>query len=161
DANGDLVLHVGGAKVYHRSPISYQQHEGAKRSVHSHYVLKGDNQIGFAVENYDATKPLVIDPIIDFSTFFGGIGSDEGFAIALDAAGNTYVTGTTYSSNFNIFAPLQTINRGGKFDAFVTKINASGSAIIYSTYLGGSGEDAGRGIAVDPAGNAYIAGITN
>src|SRR5262249_35888654 len=161
DANGDLILHVGGAKVYHRSPISYQQHNGAKRSVQSHYVLKGGNQIGFTVENYDATKSLVIDPIIDFSTFFGGIGSDEGFAIAVDTAGNAYVTGTTYSSNFNVFAPLQTTNRGGKYDAFVTKINPSGSGIIYSTYLGGGGEDAGRGIAVDSAGNAYIAGITN
>src|SRR5262249_28392385 len=106
-------------------------------------------------------KPLVIDPVIDFSTFFGGIGSDEGFAIAVDGAGAAYVTGTTYSNNFNTFAPLQTINRGGKYDAFVTKINAAGSGIVYSTYLGGGGEDSGHGIAVDSSGNAFVTGITN
>ncbi|MGH9844190.1 MAG: SBBP repeat-containing protein, partial [Blastocatellia bacterium] len=161
DANGDLVLHAGDATVLHRAPISYQVSNGTRRAVASRYVLKGGNRIGFAVGAYDTSKPLVIDPIIDFSTFFGGIGSDEGFAIAVDAAGNAYVTGTTYSNNFNTFAPLQTINRGGKFDAFVTKINAAGTGLVYSTYLGGGGEDAGRGIAVDASGNAYIAGITN
>ncbi len=161
DANGDLVLHVAGEKVYHRSPVSYQEVHGAKRGVTSRYVLKGGNQVGFEVEDYDASKPLVIDPVIDYSTFFGGIGSDEGFAVAVDSIGNAYVTGTTYSNNFNTFAPLQTINRGGKFDAFVTKINAAGSGIIYSTYLGGGSEDAGRAIAADSSGNAYIAGITN
>src|SRR5262249_55384265 len=132
-----------------------------RRSVRSRYVLKGGNQIGFAVENYDASKPLVIDPVVDFSTFFGGVGSDAGFAIAIDNQRNAYVTGTTYSNNFNTFAPLQTINRGGKYDAYVTKINAAGTALVYSTYLGGSGEDSGHGIAVDSAGNAFVAGITN
>src|SRR5262245_11092039 len=164
DDNGDLVLRVAGEKVYHRSPLTYQDDSrqgGARRELRSRYVLKGANQIGFAVEDYDASKPLVIDPVIDFSTFFGGIGSDEGFAIALDGQRNAYVTGSTYSNNFNTFAPLQTINRGGKYDAFVTKINAAGNAIVYSTYLGGGGEDSGRGVAVDSAGNAYIAGITN
>src|SRR5262249_54103818 len=122
DDAGDLVLHVAGEKVYHRSPLTYQVDQsfaGSRRSLNSRYVLKGDNQIGFAVENYDASKPLVIDPVIDFSTFFGGVGSDEGFAVAVDSAGAAYVTGTTYSNNFNTFAPLQTINRGGKYDAFV------------------------------------------
>ncbi|MGE0130294.1 MAG: SBBP repeat-containing protein [Blastocatellales bacterium] len=164
DDNGDLVLSVAGEKVYHRSPLTYQDDRsaaGARRQVNSRYVLKGGNQIGFAVESYDASRPLVIDPVVDFSTFFGGIGSDEGFAIAVDGSGNAYITGTTYSNNFNTFAPLQTINRGGKFDAFVTKINAAGNGIIYSTYLGGGAEDAGRGIAVDSSGNAYVAGITN
>ncbi len=161
DANGDLVLHVASRKVYHRLPVSYQNVNGTKRNVTSRYVLKGGNQIGFVVEGYDASKPLVIDPVIDYSTFFGGIGSDEGFAVAVDATGNVYVTGTTYSSNFNTFAPLQAINRGGKFDAFVTRINAAGTGIVYSTYFGGGGEDAGRGIAVDSSGSVYVAGITN
>src|SRR5262249_58851490 len=106
-------------------------------------------------------KPLVIDPVIDFSTFFGGIGSDEGFAIAVDGAGAAYVTGTTYSNNFNTFAPLQTINRGGKYDAFVTKINPAGSGIVYSTYLGGGGEDSGHGVAVDTSRNVFVTCMTN
>ncbi|MFN0084935.1 MAG: SBBP repeat-containing protein [Blastocatellia bacterium] len=161
DPNGDLVLSVGDETVYQRAPVSYQTVDGAKRAVTSRYRLKGANRIGFAVEGYDTSRQLVIDPVIDFSTFFGGIGSDEGFAIAIDAAGAAYVTGTTYSNNFNTFGPLQTINRGGKFDAFVTKISPAGTGIVYSTYLGGSAEDAGRGIAVDASGNACIAGITN
>ncbi len=172
--NGDLVLHVAGEKLYHRAPLTYQDDRSgaavaagaagasvARRSVTSRYVLRGGNEIGFAVEDYDRSKPLVIDPVIDFSTFFGGVGSDEGFAIAVDGSGAAYVTGTTYSNNFNVFAPLQTINRGGKFDAFVTKISAAGDGIVYSTYLGGGGEDAGRGVAVDSTGAAFIAGITN
>lgn len=159
--NGDLLLHVGAATVVHRAPLSFQYQGQGKRHVNSHYVLKGGNQIGFAVDGYDRAQPLVIDPVIDYSTFLGGTGSDEGFAIAVDNTGNAYLTGTTYSNNFNTFAPLQTLNRGGKFDAFVTKLNAAGNAIIYSTYLGGSAEDSGQGIAVDSLGNAYIAGITN
>ncbi len=161
DDNGDLVLHVAGQRVYHRAPVSYQKLNGKQRTVGSRYVLKGANQIGFEVPSYDRRQPLVIDPVIDFSTFFGGIGSDEGFAIAVDSTGAAYVTGTTYSNNFNTFAPLQTINRGGKFDAFITKINPAGSAIVYSSYLGGSAEDQGRGIAVNANGEAFIAGITN
>jgi uncharacterized protein (TIGR03437 family) len=159
--NGDLLLYIGNATVTHRAPLSFQQQGQRKRHINSRYVLKGGNQIGFLVEAYDHAQPLVIDPVIDYSTFLGGIGSDEGFAIAVDNSGNAYITGTTYSNNFNTFAPLQTLNRGGKFDAFVTKINAAGNAIIYSTYLGGSAEDSGQGIAVDSLGNAYITGITN
>ncbi len=165
DASGDLILHVDGQRVYHRSPVSYQIIPGAiagqRRPVASRYVLKGGNQIGFEVSGYDAKQQLVIDPVIDFSTFFGGIGSDEGLAIAVDSTGAAYVTGTTYSNNFNTFAPLQTINRGGKYDAFVTKISPAGSGIVYSTYLGGGGEDSGHGIAVDSSGNAFVVGITN
>jgi uncharacterized protein (TIGR03437 family) len=161
EANGDLVLSVGGAKLYTRSPLSYQRRNGERQVVASRYVLKGRDQIGFAVEAYDRSKPLVIDPVIDFSTFLGGAGSDEGFAVAVDSAGAAYVTGSTYSNNFNTAGALQTINRGGKYDAFVTKINPAGSAIVYSTYLGGGGEDSGRGVAVNTGGNAFVAGITN
>ena len=163
--SGDLILHVDGERVYHRSPVSYQNVSGKRRPVASRYVLKGGNrdgwQIGFEVSGYDAKQQLVIDPVIDFSTFFGGIGSDEGLAIAVDSSGAAYVTGTTYSNNFNTFAPLQTINRGGKYDSFVAKINPSGTGLVYSTYIGGGGEDTAAGIAVDGAGNAFIVGTTN
>lgn len=161
DPNGDLVLTVRGEKVYHRSPKIYQESGKTKQAVTGRYVLQGGGRIGFEVDRYDRAKPLVIDPVIDYSTFIGGIGSDEGLAIALDSQQNVYVTGTTYSNNFNVLAPLQTNNRGGKYDAFVTKIDAAGANIVYSTYLGGSSEDEGRGIAVNAQGQAYIAGITN
>jgi uncharacterized protein (TIGR03437 family) len=160
-ASGDLLMHLGDRQVIQRTPVSYQTVRGVRRAVNSRYVLKGGQQIGFAVDDYDAAQPLVIDPVIDYSTFLGGVGSDEGLAIAVDNTGASYITGTTYSNNFNTFAPLQTLNRGGKYDAFVTKLNPAGTAIVYSTYLGGSSEDSGQGIAVDSLGNVYLAGITN
>ncbi|MBK9709621.1 MAG: SBBP repeat-containing protein [Acidobacteria bacterium] len=169
DAGGDIVLQVAGEKVYHRSPVIYQDggQEGGqtggsgRRNVKGRYVLKGGNEIGFEVEAYDKTRPLIIDPVIDYSTFFGGIGTDEAYAVAVDSEGSTYVTGSTYSNNFNTLAPLQSSNRGGKYEAYVSKINPDGTGLVYSTYLGGTSEDVGRGIAVDSFGNAYVAGITN
>jgi hypothetical protein len=161
DPQGDLVLTVAGGRVYHRSPKIYQQYGRERRPVAGRYVLQSGGRIGFDVESYDRSRPLIIDPVIDYSTFIGGVGSDEGLAIAVDSQRNTYVTGTTYSNNFNVLTPLQTSNRGGKYDAFVTKIDPTGAGVVWSTYLGGSSEDEGRGIAVNAAGQVYVAGITN
>jgi Bacterial Ig-like domain (group 3)/Beta-propeller repeat len=94
-----------------------------------------------------------------YSTYLGGSGSDLGYGIAADSAGNAYVTGYTTSTNFPTMNPLQPANGGG-YDAFVVKLNSAGSALVYSTYLGGSGNDYGEGIAVDSAGNAYLEGRT-
>src|SRR5206468_4241497 len=116
-------------------------------------------QVGFQVAAYDVTKPLIIDPVLSYSTYLGGNGRDGGFDIAVDAAGNAYVAGFTSSPNFPTASPFQA-NGDGFGDAFVTKLNAAGSALLYSTYLGGSGEDGGLGIAVDAAGNAYVTGFT-
>jgi len=96
-----------------------------------------------------------------YSTYLGGNGYDFGYGIAVDSAGNAYVTGYTESSNFPTANPLQAAFGGGTVDAFVAKLNAAGSALAYSTYLGGSGGDQGYGIAVDSSGNAYVAGVTN
>ena len=93
-----------------------------------------------------------------YSTYLGGSGDDQGLGIAVDSAGNAYVTGPTYSPDFPTQNPLQAEMRGN-YDAFVAKLNPSGSALVYSTYLGGSGEEAGHGIAVDSADNAYVTGI--
>ena len=96
-----------------------------------------------------------------YSTDLGGTGDEFGFGIALDPAGNAYVTGVTGSTNFPTTAgAFQTTYGGGEFDAFVTKLNPTGTALVYSTYLGGTDADYGYGIASDPAGNAYVAGIT-
>ncbi|MFZ0823455.1 MAG: SBBP repeat-containing protein, partial [Terriglobales bacterium] len=95
-----------------------------------------------------------------YSTYLGGSGDDPGTGIAVDGSGNAYVTGQTNSTNFPTMNPLQAANAGGNDDAFVAKLNASGSALIYSTYLGGSGADGGTGIAVDSSDNAYVTGYT-
>jgi hypothetical protein len=108
---------------------------------------------------YDPSRPLTIDPSLSYSTYLGGNGDDEGFGIAVDAAGNAYVTGDTSSPNFPTANPLQPGNGGGS-DAFVAKLNPTGSALVYSTYLGGNGADEGTSIAVDGAGDAYVTGLT-
>src|SRR5204863_350275 len=120
-------------------------------------------EVGFAVEGHDRSRALVLDPVLVYSTYLGGSGVGTGYdtatAIAVDDAGNAYVTGYTDSSNFPTANPLQAANAGSD-DAFVAKLNPSGSALVYSTYLGGNVHDSGDGIAVDAAGNAYVTGYT-
>src|SRR5262249_27547893 len=98
-----------------------------------------------------------IDPTLVFSTFLGGSGDDQGWGIAVDASGNIYLTGSTSSMNFPTANPLQGASGGG-YDAFVAKLSASGSSLLFSTYLGGSTDDSGNDIAVDGSGNTYVTG---
>ena len=161
DAQGNLVLHTAGGDVVEQAPVLYQEADGGRQAVSGHFVLEGDGQVGFAVGAYNPSKPLIIDPVLSYSTYLGGSGNDAvvGSGIAVDSAGNAYVTGDTVSTNFPTANPLQPATGGGD-DAFVAKLNASGTALVYSTYLGGSGDDAGSDIAVDSAGNAYVTGYT-
>jgi hypothetical protein len=119
--------------------------------------------VAFELAKYDSTRPLYIDPLI-YSSYLGGSGSDGGSSIAVDHAGNAYVTGSTSSTDFPTMDPLQPTNHSTAqypSNAFVTKINPAGSALVYSTYLGGSGDDFGNGIAVDRSGDAYLIGFTS
>jgi hypothetical protein len=158
--HGDLVLHTGDGEMRLQKPVIYQETHGVKQAIPGRYVLKGHHQVGFHVAKYNASKPLVIDPVLSYSTYLGGDDFDRGQGIAVDAAGNAYVTGTTTSTNFPTAGPLQAA-LNGLSDAFVTKLNATGSAVVYSTYLGGSGVDGALALAVDSAGNAYITGLTD
>lgn len=163
-AAGDLrvPLPAGGGEVRLRRPLVYQQSGSGRRAIEGHYVLKGNGQIGFQVREYDSTRTLVIDPVLSFSTYLGGSKYDRGFAIAVDSAGNAYVTGSTTSADFPKTEWFFPSPAGGIFygDAFVTKLNPTGTGLIYSTYLGGKGDDQARSIAVDSKGNAYVAGST-
>jgi hypothetical protein len=156
DRTGNLVFHTSGGDVVEHAPVVYQEVNGHHKAVAGRYVLKGHHRVGFHVGRYDHSKPLVIDPALSYSTY---LGNGRGDAIAVDNSGSAYVTGSTSSTNFPTKHPLQAANAGYD-DAFVTKFKADGSALVYSTYLGGSGLDQGRGIAVDPAGNAYVTGHT-
>jgi Beta-propeller repeat/FG-GAP-like repeat len=166
NGQGDLQLKTAGGEVVLGKPVVYQRSVGKERQageagrhlIAARYVVKGEREVGFAVGRYDVKEPLIIDPVLRYSTYLGGTGDDIGNGIAMDAAGNAYVTGDTNSANFPLVSPLKTF--GGGYEAFVTKINAAGNALVYSTYLGGSGGDEGRGIAVDAAGNAYVTGYT-
>jgi hypothetical protein len=159
DKDGDLVLQMGEGEVRWHKPVVYQEKDGARQEIAAHYLIKGKRRVGFKVGDYDSRRTLFIDPLV-YSTFLGGSAPDWGYAIAVDSSGDAYVTGYTGSANFPTLNPVQANFAGGNLDAFVTKFNPSGSALVYSTYLGGSGQDVGFGIAVDSVGNAYITGTT-
>jgi hypothetical protein len=159
---GDLSIKRGGAQLSMRKPLLYQESEGKRRPVAGRYVRAGEHRIGFEVGEYDRNLPLVIDPVLGYSTFFGGEGADTGTDIQVDAAGNAYITGSTTSTNFPLTANAIRKNYSGQsFDIFVTKLNAAGTAPIFSTYLGGANGDSGSSIALDKNGNVYVAGITS
>lgn len=160
DTGGDLVLHTPSGQIRQHRPLVYQERDGVRQEIPGGYVLQGRHQVGFQVAAYDTRKPLVIDPVLSYFTYLGGGADDNGYAIAVDAADNAYVTGSTLSVDFPTEAGALQSASGGQ-DAFVTKLNAAGSALVYSTYLGGSGNDEGLGIAVDFSGNAYVTGVTS
>ncbi len=169
DESGDLLLHVpGGEPVRQQKPISYQVIADTRHEVDSRYVRHANGDIGFEVGDYDRGEPLTIDPVIIYSTYFGGTSEETIFDIALDPAGNIYVTGRTEDQVGFPTTPgaLQPTKPGASLttDAFVSKFNPTGTALVYSTFLGGTGNDntsvfAGD-IAVDAAGNAYVTGDT-
>ncbi|MCI0681621.1 MAG: SBBP repeat-containing protein, partial [Gemmataceae bacterium] len=159
DPQGNVVIHTGTAEVLTRAPFIYQDVDGVRQQVDGGYVLLGDNQVGFEIGSYDVSLPLVIDPTLTYSTYSGGAGTDYGLDIAVDGSGNIYVTGLTNSTDFPTAGPFQGAVGGG-VDAYVTKLNPAGTARLYSTYFGGSGDDRAFGIAVDGSDNAYITGYT-
>jgi hypothetical protein len=156
DGQGNLVLHTAGDDLVEHAPVLYQESAGGRQTVAGRFVLEGANQIGFQVGAYDPSRPLVIDPVLSYSTYLGGSSNDIANGIAVDGSGNVYVTGGTGSTDFP--TTVGAFPAGGV--AFVTKLNATGTALLYSTYLGGSGGATGLGIAVDSAGNAYVTGTT-
>ena len=163
NGEGDLTLLVGTKLVQLHKPVVYQQVNGSKQVIaNNNYDINSSNQVSFNLGRYDRAQPLIIDPVLSYSTYLGGSGEDIGTGIAVDRAGNAYIIGNTGSTNFPTQNPLQAANGGGgNFDAFITKLNQNGDALLYSTYLGGSSNDYGRSIAVDRAGNAYITGRTD
>jgi Beta-propeller repeat len=163
DRHGDLVLRLAGGELRTHKPVAYQEVEGVKSIVTASYAIKAGNRVGFRLGAYDHAAALVIDPTVVYSTYLGGgNGIDNGQGIAVDATGAAYVTGNTASTNFPTTAgAFQTAHGGGFYDAFVTKLNPAGSGLVYSTYLGGSGDEYGQAIAVDAAGAAYVTGNTS
>ncbi|MGH9432115.1 MAG: SBBP repeat-containing protein [Terriglobia bacterium] len=209
DANGDLLMSLGGGKeVRFHKPVVYQDVaagfspalNNAAPSLRSGPALKGastgaqqaaplpsrapgnpqsaiqnrkyldgryrvarNNQVSFMLGDYDKTKPVVIDPTLSYSTYLGGTNNDQADDVVLDSAGNIYIDGTTSSTDFplhNAEQPTCSSCPTSTPDSFVTELSADGSKLIFSTYLGGSAEDDGNGIALDPSGNIYVTGRT-
>jgi hypothetical protein len=162
DQDGSLVVAVDGERVVQQAPVIYQERAGGRDPVAGGYALRGDGRVGFTLEPYDVHRELVIDPVLVYSTVLGGGSFDWGTGIAVDATGAAYVTGYTLSSDFPTTSGAFNTSHAGPspYDAFVTKLSADGSALAYSTYLGGAGYDSPDGIAVDALGAAYVTGTT-
>ena len=162
---GELVLKVGNTELHQPPPVIYQIKGAMRVAVQGGYRLEANQTVGFQVGAYDRDLPLIIDPRLEYSSYFGGNGGDLGLEIKADTNGNIYITGETLSTQFPFPVSrnvLQPTFGGGVFngDAFVAKIDSTGTNLIYLTYLGGNSDDAGYDIAIDNTGNAYITGMT-
>jgi len=202
DSQGELHLQTPLGEIQQKKPVAYQDVDGARRKVLARYKVLASNQLGFEVAGYDKTRPLVIDPVLRYSTYLGGDVDDYGWSLALDSDKNAYMTGVTGSyaqaadndpggltpahtnvpplngfpvvngfgdpdaANTDIdydgMGGVETTFTLSRYDAFVTKFNPDGSNLVFSSYLGGgSGDDFGFGIAVDINKNPYVTGLTN
>ncbi len=157
--DGNLLIRTTNASVRQLKPFIYQSKpDGSRAQIAGAYRVH-DDIVSFAVGPYDHSRALIIDPVIVYSTYVGGSGDGMAMAIAVDKSGSAYVVGQTSSTDFPTVAALQATNKGD--NAFVLKFNPAGNALIYSTYLGGSGGgEVARGVAVDDAGNVYVTGWT-
>jgi hypothetical protein len=158
DADGHLAIRLEDGDVQLQKPLVYQDLDGQRQPVESSYRLAANGEVAFQLGDYDATRPLVIDPVIVYSTLLGGGGFDSGSAVTFGADGSIYVAGYTQSVDFPASAGQAP---GGPGDAFVTKFTPDGAEVVYSAYLGGSGTDAAGGIGVDSAGRVIVSGYTD
>jgi uncharacterized protein (TIGR03437 family) len=173
----DLVLHTPSGEVRHRRPRLYQESGGRRAPVSGDYALEPDGQVRFRVAPYDRSRPLVIDPVLTYHVRLGPRPVDSGqlagfqrgaAAVAVDAAGNAYLVGSTYTADFpttsgafqarfrsRIPTPFRFLN-----DVFIAKVNPAGTALVYSTFLGGEDNDNGAGLALALDGSVYVTGLT-
>jgi hypothetical protein len=163
--DGSLVLGIAGRELRWDAPALYQAVDGRHVPVAGSYRLLADasagaHAVGFTVASYDRTRPLVIDPVLAYSTFLGGTDDDHAFKVAVDESNHAYATGFTYSADFPVANAAQAVLAGSQ-DVFVTKMDKTGTALVYSTFLGGSAFEVGRGITLDGSRNAYLTGNTS
>lgn len=158
NAAGELVLKVRGGELRQQAPVIYQNGPQGAELVSGGYLVQGKN-ISFRVGAFDHSRELIIDPVLAYSTYLGGSGSDEANAIDVGATGDAYITGSTSSINFPIQGTPASVQHGNQ-DVFVTKMSLAGSTLTYSTYIGGVGTDIANDIVVSGAGTAYITGST-
>lgn len=159
DSDGALLVPTPTGSLRELPPIAWQTRAGVRVAVKARFAVDSDGAVSFALGGYDPSLPLIVDPVLSYSTFLGGSSADAANAIAVDASGAAYIAGFTESYDLPTLNPEQSATGGGN-DAFVAKLSASGSALIYCTYLGGTGDDRAFGIAIDSAGAAYVTGST-
>lgn len=161
DRDGNLVVRSRHGEWMHRRPRAHQDIDGTRVDVASEFRALASGAFGLKVGAYDASRPLTIDPIITlrYSTFLGGTGDDVANAVAVSAGGSVYLAGSTSSADFPVKSGFS-LEPSAKSDAFITKLTADGERLVYSTYIGGAGDDEALGIAVNN-GVAFVAGTTD
>jgi uncharacterized repeat protein (TIGR01451 family) len=163
--DGNLILHAQSGSVRLQAPHIYQRLGKHEEPVAGRFQMRAANRVGFAIGSYDHSRELVIDPVLDYSTYFGGSGDEHSTSIAVDGGGNIYLSGSTTSTDLVTSHTVSTTPfqaaLSGTQDVYVLKINAAGTSIGYLTYLGGTGTETSAGIAVDASGDAYVAGTTS
>jgi hypothetical protein len=165
NTNGELVIKTSIGEVTNGKLYAYQMDDGTKKEVACQFEQRSDGTVGLKAEGYDTQKELIIDPLV-YSTFIGGGDYDQGNSIAIDASGKAYITGYTSSADYPTTPGAYQTSFGGpgyNEVVFIAKLNPTGSALVYSTFIGGNGSDNdyGTSIAIDANGNAYITGKTN
>jgi hypothetical protein len=158
DAEGNLVLQTASGELHFQSPVIYQESQGQRVAVTGGYVMNDATHIAFQVARYDPSKPLVIDPVLVYSTYLGGSGDDQLRGIAVDSAGSVYLTGYTDSTDFPL-ARLGSLSAGATH-VFVAKLDPTGSNLVYADYIGGNSQDYGYALVLDSARDVYVTGST-
>ncbi len=158
DQQGNLVLGTQASNLHFQSPVVYQESNGQRVAIAGGYAMKDASHIGFQLAGYNSSKPLVIDPVLVYSSYVGGSGDDEASGIAVDSTGSVYIAGYTDSANF----PLAALGSlpANTYHAFVAKMDPSGSNLVYADYIGGSSDDYGAALVLDSADNVYVTGST-
>ena len=160
---GDLEIKTGKHSVLWKKPTLYQDTADCRKPIQGRYRTNADGSIGFEVGVYDTTRKLVIDPVIIYGTYLGLSNVDMGARIAVDANGNSYITGFTLDQGYPRSPGAYQPNSGGAAtgDVILTKVAADGASVVFTTHIGGSNRETGAGIVVDTVGNIYITGVTN
>jgi len=157
-ADGNLLIDTLAGQLRFQAPILYQVSKGKRVPLQGGYVIDGANSVRFRLANYNPGNQLVIDPVLSYSTYLGGSGSEQIAGLAIDADGNAYVVGSTDSPELALTTFGSTTS--GDLSVFVAKIDASGSNLLFCDYLGGSGQDNGYGLALDSARHVFVTGST-
>jgi photosystem II stability/assembly factor-like uncharacterized protein len=162
DGSGALNLGESADGLRVALPQIYQEVKGIRKNIRGHYAIVSREEVAFRVDAWDRTRALVIDPTIVYSTLFGGgLDTNSGNAIQVDAFGNILLAGVTHAADFPTVNAAQSSLAGIGSDAFVSKINPAGTALIYSTYLGGSSDNVALALAVDSSSSAWVTGYTS
>ncbi len=163
DEQGDLTLSLGADAIRQPKPVIYQQVQGIRKQIAGGYLMADPETVKFEIGPYDHRLPLVIDPVLSYSTYFGGSGLDAGWSVAVDTNGFVYVAGESMGGLPTTVGTLTNRYSGARShgDAFVAKFNNDASQVIYLAYIGGALDDVGLSLAVDNGGNAYITGYTD